>query len=311
MQPGDRGVGQRASRPRDRCARRHHGAGDRPRRHPVPHAQSQQGRGGARAARPSRPQALPPGGAESAGGAERARDPRRRRRGSSARRGGRGGRGGASRWQPRHGGTGGAHHRDLPARRHPSRRAPDPRRPRRRGAIARPVADAVARRFRARPAEDRHAAAARRADDRSDRARGPAGRRPASAFFLPDQCDNDAADTLPHHRDDAGEPRADHRQSASLADVFRPDRGHRAALLPVDRGGRAMPSNTITSIRASCGRRWRRAASPVFTSPDRSTARPATRRRPGRGWSPGSMPRSRPGAAASSCSTAPTPISAC
>ena len=51
LQSGDRRGGQRPVRPRNRCPRRRHGAGDRRDGHPVPHAQSQQG---PRHARPPR-----------------------------------------------------------------------------------------------------------------------------------------------------------------------------------------------------------------------------------------------------------------
>ena len=49
VQPGDRRARQGPSGARDRRARRRHGPRDRPRRHPVPHAEPQQGAGGARA----------------------------------------------------------------------------------------------------------------------------------------------------------------------------------------------------------------------------------------------------------------------
>ena len=56
--PGDRRHRQGPPGARDRRARRRDGARDRPRRHPVPHAQRQQGSGGARHARAGRPRAL-------------------------------------------------------------------------------------------------------------------------------------------------------------------------------------------------------------------------------------------------------------
>ncbi len=58
LQPGDRRHRQGAPRPRDRCARRRDGARDRPCRHPVPHAQREQGPGRPRDARAGRPHAL-------------------------------------------------------------------------------------------------------------------------------------------------------------------------------------------------------------------------------------------------------------
>jgi tRNA uridine 5-carboxymethylaminomethyl modification enzyme len=51
------------------------------------------------------------------------------------------------------------------------------------------------------PAQDRHAAAARRADHRLGRAGAAAGRRSAGAVLVPDRRDRHAADRLPHHRD--------------------------------------------------------------------------------------------------------------
>ena len=53
---------------------------------------------------------------------------------------------------------------------------------------------------------------------------------------------------------------------------------------------RATRSNTTTSIRASCGRRWKPSAFPGFSWPARSTARPDTRRPPPRAWWRGSTP---------------------
>ena len=100
-----------------------------------------------------------------------------------------------------------------------------------------PVADARARRFRARAAQDRDAAAARRQHHRLGRARecSRATIRRRRSPFSPTRI------TTPQIAchitdDDRGDARADPRQSASRADVFGPDRGHRAALLPVDRG---------------------------------------------------------------------------
>ena len=86
------------------------------------------------------------------------------------------------------------------------------------------------------PAEDRHAAAARRADDRLAGLADPAGRRSAGAVLVPDRAPAQPADRLPDHPDQRRDARADPRQPASLADVFGPDRGDGRALLPVDRG---------------------------------------------------------------------------
>ena len=77
----------------------------------------------------------------------------------------------------------GADHRHVPARPDPHRRDADAGRPGRRGAGGRAVADARAAWLRARPAEDRHAAAARRRDDRLGRGRDAAGRRAAGAVL--------------------------------------------------------------------------------------------------------------------------------
>ena len=62
--------------------------------------------------------------------------------------------------------------------------------------------------------------------------------------------------------------------------------------------GRAMPSNTTTSIRASSTRRSRPSASPGFSWPARSTAPPATKRPPPRAWSPGLNAAARAGGGA-------------
>ena len=68
----------------------------------------------------------------------------------------------AGRRPARCGGSGRADDRHVPQRPDPYRRGKDPGRPGRRGAVARPVADPRAPRLRARAAQDRHAAAARR-----------------------------------------------------------------------------------------------------------------------------------------------------
>src|SRR5271165_6187139 len=98
VQSGDRRARQGPSRARDRCARRHHGPGDRPGRHSVPHAQPQQGSGGPRATRASRPQALSACGRRAAGGDRRSRHHRGRGRGLAARSRRSGCRGRARRW---------------------------------------------------------------------------------------------------------------------------------------------------------------------------------------------------------------------
>ena len=72
----------------------------------------------------------------------------------------------------------------------------------------------------------------------------------------------------------------------------------------------AMRSNMIISIRAGSTRRSRRAGSGASSSPGRSTARPATRRRRRKGRSPGSTRRARPAGRRPRPSTAPNPTSA-
>ena len=74
LQSGDRRPGQGPSGARDRRARRADGPAGRRGRHPVPAAEPLQGPGGARPARPDRPQALSPG---HAGGAVRPAEPGR------------------------------------------------------------------------------------------------------------------------------------------------------------------------------------------------------------------------------------------
>ncbi len=60
-------------------------------------------------------------------------------------------------------------------------------------------------RLRARATQDRHAAAARRNHDRLAGPRRAAGRRSADPVLVPDRADHDAADRLPHHRDEPGD----------------------------------------------------------------------------------------------------------
>ena len=59
---------------------------------------------------------------------------------------------------------------------------------------------------------------------------------PPEPFSVLTDEDHHAADPVRHHPDDAGDPRGDPRQRASLADVFRADPEPGAALLSVDRG---------------------------------------------------------------------------
>ena len=65
---------------------------------------------------------------------------------------------------------------------------------------------------------------------------------------------------------------------------------HRRARASRDRRARAMRSNMNMSIRGGSARRWRCAKSRACSSPARSTAPPAMRKRRRRGWWPGSMP---------------------
>ena len=98
------------------------------------------------------------------------------------------------------GGRRGADHRHLPARAHPSRRGEDPGRPPWRGAGQRPLGAAAGARPAPRPAQDRHAGAARRALDRLGEPGDAAGRRPAGAVLVPDRSGS------PTRRSSAGSP---------------------------------------------------------------------------------------------------------
>jgi len=60
--------------------------------------------------------------------------------------------------------------------------------------------------------------------------------RSTGAVFLFDRPHRDAADLLPHHRHDPGQPRPDQRKHPLVGDIFGADRRHRAALLPIYRG---------------------------------------------------------------------------
>src|SRR3546814_836399 len=135
------------------------------------------------------------------------------------------------------GARGGAHRRHLPRRQDPCR--PDAVR---RRAHGRPAGDHARREtarapVRGRSPQDRHAAAHRRTharlfgDDRAARRRSAPGvlvhgfaRRPSAPGVVLDH---------PHQR---AHPRHHSRRARPLAAVFRPDRRHRPALLPVDRG---------------------------------------------------------------------------
>ena len=235
LQPGDRRARQGPSGARDRRPRRADGPRRRLRRHPVPRPQPPQGPGGAGAARPGRPQALPPGDAaadprdrQPDGDRGRGEPLRHRRRRDSRPR---------TRRRP---GTrlrgAGRRHRHFPQGRDPSRRTAHAGRPGRRQAVGRAGACARPGRICARPAQDRHAAAARRDDDRLGAAGGPARRRPAGAVLGADRGDHDAPGSLPHHPHQPRRPRDRARQRPSHRRLFRRDLRPRPALLPVDRG---------------------------------------------------------------------------
>ncbi len=69
-----------------------------------------------------------------------------------------------------------------------------------------------------------------------DLARAAGGRRRPGAVLVPDRADHEPASNLRCDDDDGGDARDHSRQSRAVADVFRPDRVERAALLPVHRG---------------------------------------------------------------------------
>ena len=106
-----------------------------------------------------------------------------------------------------------------------------------RGAVPGPGADPAATGPAPGPAEDRHAAAARRPDHRLGGAGCPAGRRPAGAHVLSDRRGSRC------RRFPAISPKRRWRAMSSSAAIctarpclFGPDRRHRPALLPLDRG---------------------------------------------------------------------------
>ena len=77
------------------------------------------------------------------------------------------------------------------------------------------------------------------------------GRRSAGAVLLPDQGDHTPADRLPHHPDHPSDPRDHPRQSASRADVFRPDRLARARAIAPRSRTRSAASPTAKATRFS------------------------------------------------------------
>ena len=96
--------------------------------------------------------------------------------------------------------------------------------------------------FARRAPEDRHAAAPRRPHARLRRDAPAARRRAAARVLLPrPPRGSPAAGPLPHHRDQRADARDHPRRDRPLADVHRPHRGRRPALLPLGRGqGRAL-----------------------------------------------------------------------
>ena len=110
------------------------------------------------------------------------------------------------RWPRAVGRRRGHHDRHLSARPDPSRREELAGWPGRRSAGDGAFEVLRARRLYPRPAEDRHAAAARWHHDRLGGGRNAARRRSAGAVFGHDRPDHDAADPVRHHPHHAGHP---------------------------------------------------------------------------------------------------------
>ena len=106
------------------------------------------------------------------------------------------------------------------------------------------------------------------------------GDRDGHQIFLEPEGLDDRSGLSQRHLDLAARP-------TSSCDFVRSDR--RASSGPRS-SGPAMRSNMTMSIRGGSSRRSRRATSRACSSPARSTARPAMRKRPPRAWSPGSTP---------------------
>ena len=160
----------------------------------------------------------------------------------------------------------GAHHRHLPERPHPYRRAQDPGRPRRRGAGPRALGRAsTASGFAwagSRPAPRRASTAA---PSTGMRLQVQHGDDPPATFLVPDRAHHDAADRLPHHphrrrRPTPSSPPTSPARRCTPATI----ESVGPALLPVDRGqGRALQGA--------------RAATRSSSSPKASTTTPSIR----------------------------------
>ena len=156
------------------------------------------------------------------------------------------------------GGRGGADHRHVPARPHPYRRAQDPGRP---GRTKPPPSACRAPSPRFGLALGRLKTgtppAARRPHHRLGRPGRAARRRSAGAVLVPDDAHRHASGRLPHHRDHGRDARDHPRQPRPRAHVLGPDREHRAALLPLDRGqGGALRRRATATRSSSSPRAW-------------------------------------------------------
>ena len=243
LQPGDRRHRQGPPGQGDRRARRRDGARHRPRRHPVPHAERQQGPGGARDARAGRPRS-----STSAPSAACSRTSR------------------TSRCSSRRSPTCGSRAAAWPASsRRPAsssrRRAvvltvgtflggrihvgleQYAGRPRRRSAVEPPRREAARAAVPRRPAQDRHAAAHRRPQHRLHRPAGAARRRAGAGVLVSSACAPSTRARCCCHITATNERTHELIRAGDrpLADVHRRHRGRRPALLPVGRGqGRAL-----------------------------------------------------------------------
>ncbi len=236
LQSVDRRDRQGTPRARGRCAGWSDGPRGRRRGYPFQAAEPQQGTGGARAACPGRPEAVPAGDAAVVGGDAGADRAGRRSRGPGDRSGRPLGRRAVCR---RHRGPvrrGGAHDGNLSARYDPYRRAAERGGTGRGGAFGRPGPHPVAAGAAAGSAQDRHAAATGPSHHRLGRVARRPRRRGAGTIQPADRADHQSAGGMPHHQDHAGDSRDHPRQPAPLGGLCRTYRGDRAALLPIDRG---------------------------------------------------------------------------